>query len=117
MVRWFDHARQVAGSDLPAGPFRGVPFLLKDLWAHYAGQTMTNGNVAWRDAGQLATEDTTFRQLVETVRQELAQLYLSDDSFTLMEISYLLGFSEQSSFSRAFKRWTGFTPLEFRGSA
>jgi len=66
---------------------------------------------------KLAAEDTTFRKLVQTVRQELAESYLTDVSFTLMEISYLLGFSEQSSFSRAFKRWTGFTPQEFRGSA
>jgi AraC-like DNA-binding protein len=66
---------------------------------------------------KLAAENTTFRKLIETVRQELAESYLADDSFTLKEISYLLGFSEQSSFSRAFKRWTGVTPQEFRGSA
>jgi len=66
---------------------------------------------------KLAAEDTTFRKLVETVRQELAVSYLADARFTLVEISYLIGFSEQSSFSRAFKRWTGSTPQEFRGSA
>jgi AraC-like DNA-binding protein len=66
---------------------------------------------------KLAAEDTTFRKLVETVRHELAETYLADGSFTLIEISYMLGFSEQSSFSRAFKRWTGFTPQEFRRSA
>ena len=50
-MRWFDHAREVAaGDDLPDGPFRGVPFLLKDLSAHYAGQPLTNGNVALREA-------------------------------------------------------------------
>ena len=41
IIRWFDHARDVAAGDLPDGPFRGVPFLLKDLWAHYAGQPLT----------------------------------------------------------------------------
>lgn len=57
-IRWYDHAREVAQS--PAeGPFTGVPFLLKDLWAHYEGQTMTNGNAALRDAAVPATEDTT----------------------------------------------------------
>ena len=66
---------------------------------------------------KLAAERTTFRKLVETVRQELAVSYLADARFTLVEISYLIGFSEQSSFSRAFKRWTGSTPQEFRGSA
>ncbi|NNE75363.1 MAG: amidase [Acidimicrobiales bacterium] len=46
VIRWFDHAREVAASDLPDGPFRGVPFLLKDLWIQYAGQGRTDGNVA-----------------------------------------------------------------------
>ena len=37
IIRWFDEAR-TAADHLPDGPFRGVPFLLQDLWAHYAGQ-------------------------------------------------------------------------------
>jgi amidase len=60
IMRWFDHARQTASSvDLPDGPFRGVPFLLKDLWAPYAGQAMTNGNVALRDAMPISPADST----------------------------------------------------------
>jgi amidase len=58
-IRWFDHARSVAASDLPAGPFRGVPFLLKDLYAEYAGQPMSNGNVALKNAGYSPASDTT----------------------------------------------------------
>ena len=59
-LRWFDHARDLAASgDLADGPFRGVPFLLKDLWAAYAGQPLTNGNVALRDAMPISAEDTT----------------------------------------------------------
>ena len=47
VLRWFDHAREVAASpDLPDGPFRGVPFLLKDLFASMAGTPLTNGNKA-----------------------------------------------------------------------
>ena len=63
---------------------------------------------------KLAVEGVTFRELVQTVRQELAEAYLVRGSFTLGEITYLLGFSDQSSFSRAFKRWTGSTPQEYR---
>ena len=37
VIRWFDHAREVAAGPLPDGPFRGVPFLLKDLWAALRG--------------------------------------------------------------------------------
>ena len=66
---------------------------------------------------KLAAENTTFRKLVEAVRQELAESYLADGSITQQEISFLLGFSTQSAFSPAFKRWTGFTPREFRSGA
>ena len=59
-IRWFDHARETAASaDLPDGPFRGVPFLIKDLFAEYAGQMMSNGNVALRDAGYVCPTDST----------------------------------------------------------
>ena len=52
VIAWFDHARSVAAEpDLPDGPFRGVPFLLKDLYTTYAGQTLSNGNVALKAAG------------------------------------------------------------------
>ncbi len=59
VIRWFDHARDTATSTLPDGPFRGVPFLLKDLWAAYAGQVLTNGNRALKDAGIISPADTT----------------------------------------------------------
>lgn len=60
VIRWFDHARDLASSpDLPDGAFRGVPFLLKDLWTAYAGQVLTNGNVALRDAQPVPDADTT----------------------------------------------------------
>ena len=44
VIRWFDHARDTARAELPDGPFRGVPFLIKDLFAGYAGQPISNGN-------------------------------------------------------------------------
>ncbi|MDJ0769998.1 MAG: amidase [Ilumatobacter sp.] len=60
VIRWFDHARDLAvRGDLPDGPFRGVPFLLKDLWAAYEGQVLSNGNVALRDAQPVSPADTT----------------------------------------------------------
>jgi amidase len=58
-IRWFEHAREIAAGDLPAGPFRGVPFLLKDLWSHFAGQTLSNGNQALKDAAPVSPADTT----------------------------------------------------------
>lgn len=60
VIRWFDHARETASSaDLSDGPFRGVPFLIKDLFAPYAGQRMSNGNVALKEAHVIADADTT----------------------------------------------------------
>jgi amidase len=58
IIRWFDHARSEAVG-LPDGPFRGVPFLLKDLWAHYAGQPLTNGCRALANDLPLSPADTT----------------------------------------------------------
>ncbi|MEA3303259.1 MAG: AraC family transcriptional regulator [Pseudomonadota bacterium] len=63
---------------------------------------------------RLQKEQTTFKSQVTSVRQELANHYIRDSSKGLAEISYLLGFSEMSSFSRAFKRWTGETPSHYR---
>jgi len=48
------------------------------------------------------------------VREELAYKYLQDDCISLGEISFLLGFSEMSSFSRAFKRWKGVSPRAYK---
>jgi amidase len=60
VMEWFEHARSVAADpSLPDGPFRGVPFLLKDLYTSYAGQTLSNGNVALKEAGKIDTADTT----------------------------------------------------------
>jgi AraC-like DNA-binding protein len=59
---------------------------------------------------KLTRENTTFKQLLNEVRQDLAQQYISDRSMTLTEITFMLGFSEVSSFSRAFKHWTGKPP-------
>jgi amidase len=60
IIRWFDEARDLAAStSLPDGPFRGVPFLLKDLWAHYAGQPLTNGCRALKATMPRSAADTT----------------------------------------------------------
>ncbi len=62
-LRWFDHAREVADAIdtdptiAAEAPFRGVPFLLKDLFAAYAGQTCSYGNVALKEAGRIAAHD------------------------------------------------------------
>ncbi len=62
----------------------------------------------------LADEGCRFDALLNECRENLALLHLRDPQCSLTEISHLLGFADTSSFSRAFKRWTGITPGQFR---
>ncbi len=57
---------------------------------------------------------TTFNAVVEDTRRELAQRYLKQPDLAISEIAYLLGFSETGNFSRAFKRWAGASPSDYR---
>lgn len=66
---------------------------------------------------RLAEEGTSFTALLAVVRRELAEQYVGDPSIPVTEISYMLGFSDVSSFSRAFKRWTGKSPAASRQQA
>ncbi|HLT12667.1 MAG TPA: AraC family transcriptional regulator [Marinobacter sp.] len=63
---------------------------------------------------RLKKEGLSFHDLVEQVRRDKALRYVADDQYALGEIAFLLGFSELSAFSRAFKRWTGEAPAQFR---
>jgi len=63
---------------------------------------------------RLKEEDTSFKNLLEDTRQQLARQYLRDSRRSIGEITYLLGFSEPSNFTRAFKRWTGKSPAQYR---
>ncbi len=63
---------------------------------------------------QLRAEGTSYRDVLDGTRQRLASEYLRARKHTLTEVAFLLGFSDQSNFSRAFKRWTGKAPGEYR---
>jgi AraC-like DNA-binding protein len=65
---------------------------------------------------RLNAEATSYKALLEDTREQLAMQYLRETHRSIGEITYLLGFSEPSNFTRAFKRWTGKSPLEFRGT-
>ncbi len=66
---------------------------------------------------KLSEENTSYKELLDETRRELANQYLRQATLSVSEVTYLLGFSEPSNFSRAFKRWTGRTPSEFRAAA
>ena len=63
---------------------------------------------------RLADQGLNFRELRETTLRQVAEMHLRDPRLTLAEVGALLGYSEQSAFSRAFKRWTGSAPLNWR---
>ncbi|HEY0465548.1 MAG TPA: helix-turn-helix domain-containing protein [Polyangiaceae bacterium] len=60
-------------------------------------------------------ERTTFAELLDGARRELAELYVAEPGVAAYEMAFLLGYSEPSAFHRAFRRWTGVTPPDFRG--
>jgi AraC-like DNA-binding protein len=63
---------------------------------------------------KLKAGGTSYRELLDKTRSQLAIHYLQENQVAINEIACLLGFSEASAFHRAFKRWTGMTPSEFR---
>ncbi len=64
----------------------------------------------------LAEEGSSYEQLLSDTRQALALVHMRDPRCSISEIAYLLGFADTSSFSRAFKRWTGQAPSQYRES-
>lgn len=100
-----DRARAALSEELQAGPVT-------------APQLATRLKVSVRTLHRfLAAEHTSYRALLDKVRLDLAVHHLRDDRLSVAEIAFLLGFSELSAFHRAFKRWTGHTPVTFRADA
>jgi AraC-like DNA-binding protein len=64
----------------------------------------------------LAVAGLSYQQLVDEVRRDAAAEYLADPALSVAEIAYLLGYSEAAPFHRAFRRWNGTTPQQFRAS-
>ncbi len=62
----------------------------------------------------LKDEGLTYLELLDRIRRQLALSYIRQGHLSLTDIAFLLGFAEQSSFQRAFKRWTGETPGRYR---
>ncbi|HVU03400.1 MAG TPA: AraC family transcriptional regulator ligand-binding domain-containing protein [Polyangiaceae bacterium] len=65
-------------------------------------------------ARRLELEGTSFRDVVDAHRQRLALEYVANPEIQLAEVALLLGFSQLPAFYRAFRRWTGRTPIEYR---
>ena len=66
---------------------------------------------------RLADQGHTYQSLVDKARRQLAEKFLTDTRYSIAQVAFLTGFSEQSAFTRAFKRWAGQTPGSFRDGA
>lgn len=76
-----------------------------------AGELGMSGRTLQR---RLADHGYTFQHLVDEARRELAERLLRKTTYSLAEVAFMTGYSEQSAFTRAFKRWAGQTPRSFR---
>lgn len=66
---------------------------------------------------QLSSEGTSYRDVLKNTRRSLAEAYLVENKHSHSQIAFLVGFSDQSNFARAFKRWTGQSPGQFQKAA
>ena len=62
---------------------------------------------------RLNEEATSYQEILDEVRAELARHYLTKEKQGIDEVAFLLGFSDPSAFTKAFRRWTGQTPADF----
>lgn len=65
---------------------------------------------------KLKAMDTSFRKIFSDIREMVAKQYIKNPANNMTDVAFLIGFSEQSAFSRAFKQWTGLSPLKYRES-
>jgi len=104
---------------------RGVPSVVSQVQALLAQELPSGNPAADHIASKLGMSvrtmsrkllgaGTTHKQLVDRVRAELAERYLLEDERSATEVALLLGFAELSAFDRAFKRWHGVSPTQFR---
>ena len=63
---------------------------------------------------KLQEEGVTYQQLSDSTRKSLALHYLGSGQYPVKEVSYILGYNELSAFNRAFRRWTGTTPVSYQ---
>ena len=84
----------------------GVPTI-----SNVAGHFSMSGRTLQR---RLSERGYSFQTLVDEKRRQLAEQLLQQTDYSLAEVAFMTGFSEQSAFTRAFKRWAGQTPRSFR---
>jgi AraC-like DNA-binding protein len=114
-----DHARMLAervpreGSDFLARVQKAIASEMPNGGSAHAVSRALNVSIRTLQR-KLVLAGTTFREVSDAVRARLAQEYLTDPRVSIAEVALLLGFSEQASFNRAFRRWTRESPGRWR---
>ena len=98
--------RERVASYLLANAYLGIPSV-EDIAANFNTSTRSLQR-------NLQEEGVSYQQLADSVRKTLALHYIQVGSHPIKEISYMLGYNELSAFTRAFKRWTGTSPVTYR---
>lgn len=119
LKRYLDE--RLAGDELAAGALEGK---LRELVAIALPNGAPRMGEVARELGmsertltrRLADSQQTFQSLVDATRTRMAIRLLRTHDRPLAEVAFMLGFSETSAFSRAFKRWTGKSPAKFRAN-
>jgi AraC-like DNA-binding protein len=65
---------------------------------------------------RLEARGSSYREVLDGTRRELAERHMRDEALSQTDVAFLLGFGDQSAFHRAFRRWFGMTPGEYRAS-
>lgn len=116
-----DHARRLAGAaaaeDLPGEVRAAIAADLPGREPSLEAVARRLGHSRRSLQRRLTASGTSFARLVAEVRRERAEAFLSSRDVSVAEVSWLVGFSEQSAFTRAFRRWTGRSPTQFRRGA
>jgi len=99
-----EQVRTVAAELLPSGKL--------DV-AHVAARLATTERTLRR---RLTEQGTTFLELRDTLRAELARKYLAEKALPIAEIAFLLDFADERAFRRSFQRWTGKSPAQYRST-
>jgi AraC-like DNA-binding protein len=124
-----DDFERYFGAPVHFGRDRNALVLKQSDIEHLVARLLPSGSVTTRSvakelglsertmARRLADAGTSYRQIIDEVRRDLAKRYMVEPNVRPSQIARLLGYSEPSAFTHAFRRWTGQSPSRFREDA